>query len=516
MEDLIEKFKTHIHLNWAKPLNAQTCIPREIRKLVRDILREYIKQAPAIKGSNPSGRPLNLFYKPYVDQNPVYQKLFENNVWLLESAKSIRDFADMTTVGRFLLTVVYRIMIGGVSNGETIMDNYDQSADKVAIDTQMDYFCYNFMWYMGSIAVYFKNKSLFFGIPMYWWRKEQNDDNIIKKLDEYFRDEDQQEYAKGAIAFVRYISDTYDQMGDNKLVPHVSVSFSNHTTEFLSTVPEFILDGLCYAVWDTIAKYGTTFNLDVFLTLNKYNGAFFKTVDNSKQGFLYGISRPEGSVDCSALRFAYHPGFSRRIETVGAKARKIPKKTEDTYARQHNVETDISPKMFTRNHDQNGYYLMFEHFSSVEEITNNEFERRDRLTYNKACVKQRFLGDADNDRSTYTQMLRDRFMGFIEVRQELPDLLEGEDDESKPSPPCMDVDKLDSLLKPLEESIRAQNLCCSDKVDERAPRADDSLVREVNRPWTLSPPRSRLHSSYGRFHRFLDSPWWRGRHGAIW
>ncbi|AKC03529.1 A type inclusion protein [Bovine papular stomatitis virus] len=518
MEALVERFRTFIHQHWTAPLNYHTCIPRETRKLVRDLLREYIRQAPPISGNNPSGRPLNLFLKTYVEQNPVYKELFKNNVWLLEGAQAIREFDDINTLGRFLLMVVYRIMTGGMGKNETIMDKYDQTASKEVVDAQMDYFCYNFMWHMGSLSVFYKNKSLVFGIPMYWWRKEQNVNTVSTELENYFQRYDPKNYSNGAKSFVKYMVDTYDKVGEN-IPPHVNVSFSVFNTDFISSVPEFIMDGLCYTVWDKITKYGVTFNVDIFLTQNRYNGALFKTVEHYKQGVIGGISKPD-TIDCSAIRFAYIPSLSDRRKAVRSGVRMRPYKLENLFVNQHNVD-DKTPEIFTQNHYNNGYYIDYQHYSSIEQITNNEFERRDRLTYN-ACRKHRFAGDVDNDKTTYRRMLRDRFMGYLDIQPDPPleDGTVGED------PVCMDLDKLDSLLKPLEEAIRSDpKPCCPAKPvgvsgSEGTSSVDYSgaIVREINRPWSTA-RRSWLTRPLLRHHPYrypLDSTWWRGRDGAIW
>ncbi|WZD65839.1 A-type inclusion protein [Bovine papular stomatitis virus] len=517
MEELVERFRTFIHENWTVPLNYHTCIPRETRKLVRDLLREYIRRAPAVSGSNPSGRPLNLFLKTYVEQNPVYKELFKNNVWLLEGAQAIREFDDINTLGRFLLMVVYRIMTGGIGQNETIMDKYDQTTSREVVDGQMDYFCYNFMWHMGSISVFYKNKSLVFGIPMYWWRKEQKANTVSTELENYFQTNDPKNYSNGAKSFAKYMVDTYDKVGETT-PPHVTVSFSDFSTAFLTSVPEFIMDGLCYTVWDKITKYGTAFNVDVFLTQNRYNGASFKTIEHHKQGVIGGIAKPT-TIDCSALRFAYIPSISRRVMSPPSGVRTRPRVLEDLYSTQHDVNNK-TPDIFTQNHYNNGYYINYHHYGSVE-ITNNEFERRDRLTYN-ACRKHRFYGDVDTDKTAYRRMLRDRFMGYLDIRPDPPleDGTVGED------PACMDLDKLDRLLKPLEEAVRGDpKPCCPARpvgvsgsgAAASAEYGSGTVVREVNRPWSsarrpwLSRPLFRHHP-----YRYPDSTWWRGRDGAIW
>lgn len=515
MEDLVKQFQSFINLNWNKPLNKSTCIPRETRKLIRDLLREYIKNAPDIIGDNPSGRPLNLFYKIYVVKNPVYQKLFENNIWLLQSAENIKDFKDMGTIGRFLLMVVYRIMVGGISNGGTIMDSYGQHSSKAAIDTQMDYFCYNFMWYMASISNYYRNNSLVFGIPMYWWRKEQKKENILDKLNESFSNNT---HSRGAVGFVQFMIDSYNNMDK---VSKINITFDKYSTNFVSTVTEFILDGLCYTVWDDIRKQGTEFYVDVFLNVNSYKGAFFKRVGHLKQGVIDGIKRPT-DVDCGALRVLYHPSFSRRImHGEHIPMRKKPRSMEDTHAKQHDVN-DKSNKLHTRNHENNGYYLDFEHYSSVyDEFINNELERRDRLTYN-SCVQHRFLGDVDNDKSTYRLMLRDRFMGYLDIKTEPP---KKDDSVGTLDPRCMDLDRLERLIKPLEDSIKTNSCCNGTKREgnESSPKyTNNIIVTEIERPLNIARPHrpSSYIFPYGEYgnnrHYSAYDAWWRGRHGAIW
>ncbi|AIO03569.1 A-type inclusion protein [Orf virus] len=516
MEKLVSDFTTFINANWTKPLNNRSCIPRRTRKVVRDLLREYIKQAPPIQGDNPSSLPVNLFLKSYVDINPVYKSIFENNIWLLESAQNIRTFENITTVGRFLLMVVYRIMSGGIGEGKTIMDNYSQQTSKPVLNTQMDYFCYNFMWHVASVANYYKNKSLVIGLPMYWWRDDQNQLFVLEQLKKDFPDIDMPD-ARGAIDFVQYMTDVYDKKYEAQ--PRVNISFDKFNTNFVVSVPEFIMDGLCYTSWDKITKYGTAFNVDIFLTLNRYRGVNFKTVEHHKEGVVDGITRDGDNVDCSALRLVYHPGFGRRISSPQL-SRQVPRSVEDTYSKQHDVNNK-TPIIFTRNHENSGYYLDYQHYSTIEnDIGNNERERRDRLTYN-GCINHRFLGDIDNDKSTYRRMLRDRFMGYLDTKQEVPPKV-GE--TGNDTPQCMDIDRLNDLIKPLEDLAKT-NTCCSSKITGNGETTvvgsttSSPVVREVDRWWGRHHNTSWLTRPLYRHYPYrypLDSTWWRGRSGAIW
>ncbi|WGU15194.1 A-type inclusion protein [Orf virus] len=523
MEELVEKFRTFVSANWYQPLNSQTCIPIEIRKLVRDLLREYIKNAPSLSDTHKkTGKPLNLFMKQYVDKNPVYVELFRNNVWMYESAVAIKSFTNVSTVGRLLLMVVYRIMTGATDDG-FIMDNRNPN-DPRDVDTQMDYFCYLFLWYMGSVAFYYNNKSLVFGVPMYWWRGDGLSTNVHKLLDDYFNKEDPKKDSNGAVTFARYMYITYDKVGDDSTrIPHINISFSGFSTNFVSSVPEFILDGLCYTVYDKITKYGTTFYLDVFMNPTRYNGFTYKTLDHSKQGVVDGITKDDVG-NRGAVRFKFHPSFSRRVFYApkdGVPAARHPNYKEDTYVKQHNVDNNQTPTIFTRNYENNGYYLDYHYYSHTEDFANNEFERRDKLTYdNVVCLKHRFDGDIDDDKTSYHRILRDRFIGLLSVKPPLSEVEVIDDEDNNDNPLCMDIDKLDKLISPLENYVKDKPCCSKIPVGLGSSNTTSSnypIVRETYRPtWTRTPRTSifNRHNPYNTYN--LDAWWRRQRHGAIW
>ncbi|WZD65322.1 A-type inclusion protein [Pseudocowpox virus] len=522
MEELVEKFRTFVSANWYQKLNSQTCIPIEIRKLVRNLLREYIKHAPPMSDVHKkTNKPLNLFMTEYVNKNPVYNELFKNNVWLYEGAMSIKTFTDMSTVGRFLLMVVYRIMSGTTDDGH-IMDGRD-ATNPTYIDIQMDYFCYLFLWYMGSISHYYSNKSLVFGIPMYWWRGDGLMQNVYTKLDNYFNNElkDSNKFSNGAVTFARYMANIYDKIGnDTKNMPHINIAFDAFNTNFIYSVPEFMLDGLCYTVYDKITKNGMSFYLDIFMAPTRYNGFTYKTLDHTKQGVVDGITK-EDVGDRGAIRFTYHPNFNRRVGYLpkGVPVRRQPNEREDTSVKQHKVDEEKTP-IFTRNPENSGYYLGYRHYSNTEPTISNEYERRDILTYDEeVCTKHRFDGDIDDDKTSYHRILRDRFMGFFNVKPPLAEVEVVGDDEEDDSM-CMDIDKLDRLLSPLEKSV-VDRPCCSKKLDGLGSTASTGsnypIVRETYRPtWT----RSNRPSIFTRRHPYntynLDNWWRQQRHGAIW
>ncbi|ADC54005.1 A-type inclusion protein [Pseudocowpox virus] len=525
MEKLVEEFRKFVSATWKEQLNENTCIPIHIRKLVRDLLREYIRRAPPLKNEHKKiKRPINLFMKEYVEQNPVYIELFKNNVWMHDSAVAIKDFPDMYTLGRLLLMAVYRIMTGATDTG-TIMDSRDPN-DETDVDRQMDYFCYLFLWYMGSIALQYKNKSLIIGIPMYWWRGEELVKLVHLKLDQHFNEYDPDKFSNGAVSFARYMSNTYDKVGDDSSsIPHINISFSGFSTNFISSVPEIILDGLCYTVYDKITKYGTTFYLDVFMNPTRYNGFTYKTLDHSKQGVVDGITKDDVG-NRGAIRFKFHPSFSRRVSyrpTGGVTAIRHPNYKEDTYVKQHNVDNNQTPTIFTRNYDNNGYYLDYHHYSHTEDSINNEFERRDKLTYdNVVCLKHRFDGDIDNDKTSYHRILRDRFVGLLSTKPPLSEVeVIGDDEDNNDNPLCMDIDKLDKLISPLENYVKDKPCCSKITVglgsSTNTTSSNYPIVRETYRPtWTRTPHTSIFNRHYPYNTYNLDAWWRRQRHGAIW
>lgn len=533
MEDIVERFKKVVEEKWNTPLDGETCIPRKTRKLVRDLLREYIRQAPQIEVENKSGRAVNLFTRQYVERNPVYKQLF-GNVWLLDSAESIRSFDKMTTLGRFLLTVVYRTMTGGTDHGWTMPDNYDENTEMAHVDQKMHDFCKSFMWQMGAVSSYFKNRALFFGLPMYWWHGIDGN-KLLEDLETDLKNHGTtygRWYYKGSLAFVKFIADLHDR--ELLEFPHFRITFNDQYSDvFTMSIPEFVMDGLCYTVWDTIYKEGETFAMDLFQSPNEYNGASFLSVDYHEHGYLQDLKRPEG-LDCGAIRVVHHSrvshpddknkkgndkvNFKPKVRENEEKWENESKESLKTNKEVSNYPTEQAYNQYTgtvRNHAHNGHYLYYANSKNEHDTSDHEYERRDRLTYDARCRKFRFWDEVDNDKTTYLRMLRDRHVGDVRaVETEIFPNYPGGPELEGQDPRCMNLEKLDSLIKPLEEASRAARLCCGDK----GPAAPG--VREIDRWQRYNHNNNNNYNyNYNRYSFYNGNVWTRNpwhRGAAIW
>ncbi|WOC35486.1 A type inclusion protein [Equine parapoxvirus] len=509
---VVSRFRSLVKRHWHQPLNKHTCIPREDRKAVRDVIRLYVERAPPIEGPNVAGRPLNLYFKKYVEKNPVFVAIF-GDPWIKDALTFYRQFSDISTLGRLYLFVVHRIMTGKTHRDNGVMNVADvsETSARETIDTRASAFCENFMWYMGSVCAFKENKNLFFGVPMFWWygvdAKKIYD--TLNKL--FMHAQTGYDYTVYSLAFMRLMAEVNGT--DVRHMPHVKVVFNKlHRFRFVMSVPELVMDGLCFTAWDEFTKTGKAFSVDIFVSPLRHNSGAYWSVDHDKEGALDPLPRPD-TVDCSAVRISYYPDPRHHVRS----------------AKSWDDKQEV--------HDRTYYY----DYGDLWDVSRNEYERRDRLTFSNECGVHRVWRDEDPDRSTYWRMLHDRFMGEINVTPFPPP------PPSPAAPQCVLPEHVDRLLRPMEETLAAVKACCeknraagrhleshietmrqyavvvSNKTDVHTCRPPGSAVTRHALDGSLPPPHVlgvwRPRSECGRRRAPLVSqarPWWWGRHGAIW
>ncbi|WZD65321.1 A-type inclusion protein/fusion peptide hybrid [Pseudocowpox virus] len=515
---LVTEFKTLVQKQWHHPLGTVICIPREHRKIIRDVLRAYIKSAPTIDGGSVvSRRPVNLYFTKYVNRNTMYKNMFVDDTWLkthitmlCEQAKI--NIINVDTLGKFYLMVVYSIMTGHLTlHNERIMDilGVTENSTRTVMDSKTGFFCLAFFRDVSTLAAHFRNSSIYIGLPMYWWYGVDVSD-VYSKIERAVSDARTIEYARGALAFLQFM---YEVNGtDVKDKDHVKISFDGiQQGRFVMSIPEFVMDGLCFTCWDSFAKRGTSFTVDIFIRPSENDGAFYKSVDHDQQGDLEKLTKPD-TIDCSAVRVSYYPD-GRHISN------------DENQLGQEPGPGDI-------------YYF---EYGDAYNISRNYYERRDRLTYDRRCHEHRRVWThSDDDGTTYLRMLWDRYDGNIKVTP----FRVGFDGSA-----CVLPERVDKLLDPLEKTLAEAKTCCesnrkagkhlehhietmrqyavlvANKTDVHTCRRPGAEVTRHAIDGSLPPAhvlgdwgarsycgarRSQPRVSHG------EKPWWWGRHAAIW
>ncbi|ASC55545.1 A-type inclusion protein-like protein [Seal parapoxvirus] len=517
-ESLVLRFKLLVQRHWHHPLNAVTCIPREDRKLIRDIIRRYVQLAPAVDSINRSGRPLNLYFRKYVEKNPMYLKIFVNADWLEKHDKWMSENVEInqtsvaSTLGRLYLLVVKKLITGQLADGKWTMDvDVTEKSSQKEIDARASLFCQDFLSSVGNIAVKNTNSAVYFGVPMYWWYGVDAK-KIYETLEiEWTQNTNIVEDARYSLAFIQFMSEVNGTPVGGK--DHVKVAFEKtHEFKFVMSVPEFVMDGLCFTAWDAYSKVGKSFTLDIFITPSEHDGAVYKSVDHDQQGNLEQLERPK-TTDCSAVRISYYP--------------------DPVY--EDSEENDLVKP--------GSYEIYYFEYGDPYNISRNYYERRDRLTYDGRCHQHhRVWTHPDEDGTTYLRMLWDRYDGDINVSPFV--------DQPPPADACVLPQHVDKLLKPLEDTITKTKACCennmkagkhlerhletmrqyavlvSNKTDVHTCHNSGANLTRHAIDGSFPPPHVtgnwRAHSDCGR-RRTLPrtshgdpAPWWWGRHGAIW
>lgn len=512
---LVSEFKDIVQRQWHHPLGTVICIPRTHRKIIRDVLREYIRSAPKVDGTKVSRRPVNLYFSKYVNQNTMYKNMFVDDEWMKVHVTMLCEHAkiniiNVDTLGKFYLMVVYSIMTGHLTlHNERIMDilGVTEDSTRKIIDSKTGFFCVAFFRDISTLASHFRNTAIYIGLPIYWWYGVDVND-VYTKTEKLVSDTRTIEYARGVLAIIQFMKEVNGT--DVKDKDHVKISFDDHKCRFVMSVPEFMMDGLCFTAWDKFSKRGTSFTMDIFITPSEHDGAVYKSVDHDQQGELEKLPKPS-TVDCSAVRISYYPEGRHRRDDENQIGQPGP--------------GDI-------------YYF---EYGDAYNISRNYYERRDRLTYDGRCHEHRRVWThADDDGTTYLRMLWDRYDGNIKVTP----FRVGFDGSA-----CVLPDRVDKLLAPLEKTLAEAKTCCesnrkagkhleqhietmrqyavlvSNKTDVHTCRRPGAEVTRHALDGSLPPAhvrgdwgarsycsarRSQPRVSHG------EKPWWWGQHAAIW
>ncbi|ASK51324.1 P4c precursor [Eptesipox virus] len=306
------------------------CINRRQRNIIRDVFRSYMLAKPSLteeeKKKLLTDDKTNT-YKPYIDTAPlqwVTESFINSNTFyaklkkekykknknengnieetLEECYKNIKKtnkidnaavfpkppvyydtFNKLETLGQFILFFVFDI-IEARKFRESISTRYNNNKP-ITLPVRFKYACEQYLLNQIKVCDKLKSKNLFIGLPMYYWFEINPADVtlIVNNITSHYK------YGKQVKMFMRYLSSN-GRKYISTTIGKVSLTFLDETWDFHHSVPEIVLFGLSYSVYDHLVKYGKD-KLEVFIMeKNKNNkhkdGYKFITVSKNYEGYV--------------------------------------------------------------------------------------------------------------------------------------------------------------------------------------------------------------------------------------
>ncbi|ANS71205.1 p4c precursor [Pteropox virus] len=265
---------------WGTTITSTTPIPRTAKKAFRNVLRDYIKHAPVCDNSNYDDyrdidnfpntldphAPFCLVLPTNIVRNVYYVNfMYFKNGFFERHYNNLNTFRDIETLGQLLLFFVVAIMRVEIeqTNENNIVTKFvplyefnEVLSTKKDYSSKMTYACSSMLWQLCSIGYYKENPNIVLGLPMYYWYGV-NVKTVYDEITKPFTGNGNKlpnTWSKGPLYFTKYIL-------DNHILNHyqtncITINYNGYKATFVSSVPEFVLDGLCYTVNDKITKYG--------------------------------------------------------------------------------------------------------------------------------------------------------------------------------------------------------------------------------------------------------------------
>ncbi|QDJ95054.1 P4c precursor [Hypsugopox virus] len=307
------------------------CINRRQRNIIKDVFRYYMMSKPSLTqkekdellkknnnvsyyGTHINDAPLQWVLESFINNNEFYKKLKKEkykkskngngkmeeemletrfkqikkdnninnaNVWPKPSSYS-DTFNKMETLGEFILFFVFDIIEARKFN-EGISTKYN-NGKPLDLPIRFKYACEQYLYNQIRACNKLKAKNLFIGLPMYYWYQVNPAEVqvILSTLSHY-------KYAKQIDMFLRYLSSNGRHF-ISTTVGKVSLTFLDEEWDFHHSVPEMVLFGLSYSVYDHLVKYGKD-KLEVFIMEKNKNskhkdGYKYITVSNIYEGYV--------------------------------------------------------------------------------------------------------------------------------------------------------------------------------------------------------------------------------------
>lgn len=250
----IHQFKDIIDKTWLTPLRPTSCLSREQRKCVRNVIRDYMSGAPT--------RPLEYshldpsfnaqwFDKRKIFDNPYYAALIKNSNYALYNLwyNNLSGSYSVDTFGKYVLYATFSILHAGFFVQPFAFD--DVSLTRITESDLTQKMTSTFAEYIKHCAyMNYQNDCpfMFIGLPMYWINKYLDMDQIYFYVGSNVKTQILPTMARAYGAFVDYVRELDSaQLG-------LTFSYLGVSTSFYKSVPEFVMEALCYSAADEITK----------------------------------------------------------------------------------------------------------------------------------------------------------------------------------------------------------------------------------------------------------------------
>lgn len=293
----IRLFVDLVRDTWGTLLSVDSCLSRPQRKIVRNVIRDYMISLPPV--SNSADMPVQWLLEKHRLRNPYYYYLTTHDSGYLEHCRlAVPQLYAVDTVGQYLVFMVFsilRVEFLHIASSTSELGNLSESSAASDWEQVMTGALFKLLQFGAYLNNTHRCTYMFVGAPMYW----------LNRIDWYQAYHDIQNHvnlsteSKMYVAYFEYLRLTdRREPYDGK---SVTLEFCGETWSFDKSAPEFIMEALCYSVHDTIIKHDDSV---VRLYLTEAQNA----VSGDAETYYYELD--------STFRETRYGGFPIPVDTV--------------------------------------------------------------------------------------------------------------------------------------------------------------------------------------------------------
>ncbi|ATI21229.1 P4c precursor [Eastern grey kangaroopox virus] len=242
----VAAFAEAVRSTWDEVLTANSCLRRQHRNAIRNVLRYFMASAGINVAENAAGYPVQLLNYRVAAETRGFIEMMEFNRGELRSLwEQLPDTASVSTVGRYMLYLVMYLITTG---GETVdMDTATVSsyATKVA-----SIFCHKYLNRVSEIHSRYNCGYMFIGLPAYLMQGTGRPAELLSWGGAMLIGK----HMKVHHSYLTFLSRNESSSSPIEL----TLEFLWEKWSFKTSVPEFVLKGLCLRADDRMIKKGTS------------------------------------------------------------------------------------------------------------------------------------------------------------------------------------------------------------------------------------------------------------------